>query len=102
MTPEEIFKAATIAAEIAIADGQDGYPCGFAWITIKPARGQFVSFLKKKGVGRTGAYGGYQISSYDICSFKGQNMYVKEDACRAAVTVMRANGINAFAEVRID
>lgn len=102
MTPEEIFNAAQVAGDIATRDGQDGYPCGFAWIVIKPARGRFVKFLKDKGIGRTGVYGGYQVSSYEACSFKGQNMHVKENGCQAFADILNANGINAHVETRLD
>ena len=41
-----------------VADGM----CGFAWINIKPARGKFVTWLKKAGIGRTDSYyGGYTV-----------------------------------------
>ena len=35
--------------------------CGFAWVTISPARGAFVTYLKSIDAGSKGYYGGYQI-----------------------------------------
>lgn len=102
MTPQEIYNAARTAGDLAVAQANDGYPCGFAWITIRPARGKFVSFLKESGIGRKGYYGGYEISSYEACSFSGQNMYTKEDGCRAFAEVLTANGITTTVNTRID
>lgn len=102
MSPQEIFNAAKIAADLAVSGAQDGYPCGFAWVRIKPARGKFVKFLKDNNVGRLSEYGGYMLWSSDVCSFTGQNMYVKEEGCFAFAEVLRANGINAFVQTRLD
>ena len=38
--------------------------CGFANVSIHPAKGKFVSFMKKANIGDT--YKGYRISYYDI------------------------------------
>lgn len=61
--------------------------CGFAWVNIKPARGDFVKQLKMRNIGNKGVYGGYTISFYEICSkHRGsQSMQRKEAACRAFV-----------------
>ncbi len=40
--------------------------CGFANVSIHPAKGRFVSFMKKAGIGDKGYGGGYRISYYDI------------------------------------
>lgn len=69
-----------------VADGL----CGFAWVRIKPARGEFVKFLKKNGIGNKGVYGGYTISAYDIgCPVSSQSMERKEAACKAFVAVIK-------------
>ena len=48
-----------------------GGVCGFADVRIKPARGKFVSFLKKNDIGYTCTYrGGYTIPCYS-----GMNAY---------------------------
>lgn len=102
MNDQELFNAARIAGELAVQGKQDGYPCGFAWITIKPARGKFVNYLKSQGIGRRATYGGYALSSYDTSSFSGQNMDVKQDGCEAFAEVLRANGVDCSVETRID
>lgn len=107
MAPEELYKAAKkegdmagLAAELKYGDV---YPCGFAWINIKPARGPFVKFLKEKGIGRTDSYlGGYSLSSYDCCAFNGQNMDIKEAGVKAFADVLRQNGISANVYSRMD
>ena len=40
--------------------------CGFANVSIHPAKGRFVNILKKAGIGSKGFRGGYRISYYDI------------------------------------
>lgn len=68
---------------------EDGV-CGFAWINIKPARGEFVKFLKSKNIGRKGVYGGYTISAYDIgIPGSSQSMERKEAGCKAFVAVIK-------------
>ena len=102
MNAEQILSAARTQAAHTLPGAQDGYPCGFAWVTIKPARGPFVKYLKDNGIGRLGVYGGWEVSSYDVCGWHGQNMDVKEDACRAFAEVLRDNGITARVESRMD
>lgn len=73
--------------------------CGFAWVRIKPARGKFVSWLKKNGIGRSDSYGGGYVIW--ISGF-GQS-YERKLACAEAMAkVMEENGINAYAESRLD
>lgn len=102
-TPAEIYKAARNAGDAAIAGKSDGYPCGFAWLNIKPARGPFIKYLKDNRIGRPDSYyGGYSLSSYDCCAFHGQNMDVKEDGVRAFAYALRENGVDATVYTRID
>lgn len=81
-------------------------PCGFAWVTIRPARGAFVNFLKARGVGHSGYYGGYQISTNVIereanVDF-GQSYERKMAAAEAFAATLQTWGINAVAEGRLD
>lgn len=79
--------------------GGDQYPCGFAWVKIKPARGQFVRILKSMGVGRTDSYyGGYLIYPSNFC----QNMDAKAAGCEALVNVLKKHGVKAHVVTRID
>lgn len=73
--------------------------CGFAWVSIRPARGKLVNWLKKNGIGRKNNYeGGYQISVFEF----GQSMEQKEAYARAFAKVLRENGIDAYAGSRMD
>ena len=73
--------------------------CGFAWINIKPARGNFVKYLKKLGIGRKDEYyGGYTIWVSEF----GQSMTRKENYARAFVKVLTENGLKAYAMSRME
>jgi hypothetical protein len=81
--------------------------CGFASISIHPARGRFVSFMKKAGVGDTGYGGGYRISYYDIMPqdhqySHTQSMSIKEIATEAFRDELRKYGMTVYAESRAD
>lgn len=102
LTPIEIIQAGKVAATLTIAGMSDGFPCGFATVIINPARGKFVKYLKDNKIGSKSYYGGYALSSYDVCDFRGQNMDVKVEACRAFAAVLQANGVNARVESRYD
>lgn len=84
----------------------NGGLCGFAWIKIRPARGKFVTWLKREGIGWLDSYeGGWRISSYDIYRAEGelwQSVEVKEAAVEAAARVLREYGINAQVGSRLD
>ena len=78
-----------------VADGL----CGFAWINIKPARGKFVTWLKKAGIGRTDSYyGGYTVWVGEF----GQSVTRKENYARAFAKVLGDNGITAYNMSRLD
>lgn len=84
-----------------VADGV----CGFAWITIKPARGEFVKFLKNAKIGDKGVYGGYRISAYEVgCPGSSQSMDRKYAACMAFVAVIKQYypDMRIWAEQRMD
>ena len=71
-----------------VADGL----CGFAWINIKPARGKFVTWLKKAD------NGGYTIWVSEF----GQSVTRKENYARAFAKVLGDNGITAYNMSRLD
>ena len=78
-----------------VADGL----CGFAWINIKPARGKFVTWLKKADIGRKdNYYGGYTIWVSEF----GQSVTRKENYARAFAKVLGDNGITAYNMSRLD
>ena len=81
--------------------------CGFANVSIHPARGRFVNILKKAGIGDKGWSGGYRISYYDIMPQDHkyrhtQSMSIKEEACEAFRDELRKYGLTVYAESRAD
>jgi hypothetical protein len=104
MTPAEILDEANFAAKEAAKLSSIKNPdvlgaCGAVWITVRPARGPFVSHLKSIGNGERGDYGGWYVD-FD-CGYRGQNSDVKYDAAKAFVDVLRKNGIRASANQRL-
>lgn len=98
----EAFIAAAEAAAKTIAENPGTwYPCGFAWVRIKPARGKLVSFLKDKKIGRTDEYeGGYVI--YNPSHNPTQWMDAKADGARAFAQVLQKHGFKCSVETRMD
>lgn len=96
-----IFVAAYDAASRAGAEANAklppeqsrGFDCGFAWVTIKPARGAFVNHLKAKGIGSLAYNGGWQIWYSKCYPAVTQSIGVHEAACEAFAAVLTANGI---------
>ena len=109
--PADMFLNARKVAIKAVDDfvAKHGEPlyCGFAKVSIRPARGRFVSFMKKADVGSKGYGGGYRISYYDIMPkdhpySHTQSMSIKEEACEAFRDELRKYGLTVYAESRAD
>ena len=64
-------KAVKAVDEFVEKHGEPMY-CGFASVSIHPAKGKFVNFLKKQEIGDKGYRGGYRISYYDIMPLSHQ------------------------------
>lgn len=98
--------AATRAAEQANAsmppEGQRGLDCGFAWVTIRPARGGFVNWCRanKKGYRVDWGSGGWQImcSGYHMT----QSVSVHMAAADAFAKMLGRFGIKASTGSRLD
>ena len=105
MFAEACDKAKEVATEFVTKHGEPMY-CGFASVTIYPARGKLVKWLKDNSIGSNGYRGGWRISSYDVmkghpyCST--QSLDIKETACDAFCDVLKKYGIEAYAEGRAD
>lgn len=98
---QQAFDAAVAAANAHDATNPGWYPCGFAWVNIKPARGKIVNFLKKAKIGRTDDYyGGYTI--WNPSGHNSQHMYTLEAGAKAYADVLRKYGINANVSTRMD
>jgi hypothetical protein len=76
----------------------EGGPCGFAWVNIRPARGTFVSWLKKNKIGGKAYEGGYNIWVHE----GGQSLARKEAFGRAFAKVLKSYGVSAYCSSRMD
>ena len=99
-------KAVKAVDEFVAKHGEPMY-CGFANVSIHPARGRFVNILKKAGIGDKGYRGGYRISYYDIMPQDHrwrhcQSLDIKEIACEAFRDELRKYGLTVYAESRAD
>jgi|TARA_E500000178_G_scaffold353939_1_gene421276 hypothetical protein len=109
--PADMFlnarKVAIKAVDDFMKDKEEPMYCGFANVSIHPARGRFVKFLKDAGVGDNGYGGGYRISYYDIMPQDHQyrmtqSLDIKEIACEAFRDELRKYGMTVYAESRAD
>ena len=109
--PAEMFINARNKAVEAVDKFMEGREepmyCGFANVSIHPAKGRFVNILKKAGIGDKGFRGGYRISYYDIMPQDHrwrhcQSLDIKEIACEAFRDELRKYGLTVYAESRAD
>jgi len=119
-TPEGIFRSALAAATKAVDDNAhlenpNALDCGFAWVTVKPARGPFVTYLKKKIASlppgsplarqygsRDDYKGGWMFWKPGSENFRGQSIAVFEAGAKAFATVLNSHGIKASVSSRLD
>ena len=109
--PADMFlnarKVAIKAVDDFVAKHGEPFYCGFANVSIHPARGKFVSFMKKADIGDNGYRGGYRISYYDIMpqdhQYRStQSMSIKEEACDAFANELKKYGLTVYSESRAD
>ena len=107
---EEAWASAVVATNNYIEkylDGQDAFACGFAWVTVYPKHKGNTKLgreernilaalgLKKDWTGKA-----YQWWNPSNCGF--QNIDCKEAGAQAAATVLKAYGLDAVADSRLD
>lgn len=101
----EIVQAAFLAAEQKtreyIKANGEHYPCGFAWVKIKPARGPFVSYLKSENIGHRDDYNGGWVV-YNPSKNYTQCMDAKEAGARAFAEELKKHGVDARVVTRMD
>ena len=73
-------------------------PCGFAWINIRPGNCKFANWLKKERLARGSYRGGVDVWVGEF----GQSMARKEAYAGAFSKVLREEGIDAYADSRMD
>jgi len=101
-------EAAIEAVDTFMEGKEEPMYCGFANITIRPAQGKFVGWLKKQGIGDNGYRGGWRVSYYDIMPQTHkyrhtQSMTIKEIACDAFAKVLENQyGLTVYSESRAD
>ncbi len=109
--PADMFLNARKVAIKAVDDfvAKHGEPlyCGFANVSVFPARGKFIKFLKEMGIGSNGYKGGWRISYYDIMPkdhqySHTQSMDIKEVACDAFAKELKKYGLTVYSESRAD
>ena len=99
-------KAVKAVDDFVAKHGEPMY-CGFASVSIHPARGKFVNFLKRQEIGDKGYGGGYRISYYDIMPLSHQyrstqSLDIKEVATEAFRDELRKYGMTVYADSRAD
>jgi len=101
-TIEQAFQAAKDATEKMITENPETwYPCGFAWVRIKPARGTFVKALKEMKRGHTDEYeGGFVV--YNPSGNHTQWMDAKFAGACAFADVLKSAGVKCYAQARMD
>ena len=81
-----LSEAAAAAQKTIDANPTDWYPCGFAWVDIKPRRGVLIQALEILDVGRASMMGGYQV--YNPSNNATQRLDAKESGARAFKKVL--------------
>ena len=81
--------------------------CGFANVSIHPARGRFVRYMKQMKIGDNGYRGGWRISYNDIMPknhpyLHTQSMSIREIACDAFRDELVKYGLTVYSESRAD
>jgi hypothetical protein len=98
---KEALDKASLATAKWLAEYDSVYPCGFAWIVIRPARGQFTKILRQKQLGEVNkTYGGYMI--WNPSGNSTQCMLAKEAGATAFAEVLRKHGVDVEVQTRID
>lgn len=83
-------------------NGEDQFPCGFAYVVVKPARGKLVNELKKRDVGYVASWGGGGYHVWNPSHSHFQNVDCKYAAAQAYAKVLQKYGFNAVADSRWD
>jgi|SRR5210317_407182 len=107
---QEAWAAAVVATTKYIdtyLDGEDKYACGFAWVNIAPKHKGNTKLGREerkvlRAMGLELDYTGKRFSWWNPSKSYFQNIDCKEAGARAAATVLKAHGFDAWAESRLD
>lgn len=83
-----------------IEQNGEHFPCGFAWVTIRPARGQFVKVMKQMNVGDKGWETGWCV--WNPSGNGTQCMDAKVAGARAFADALKKHGIDVSVGQRMD
>jgi hypothetical protein len=104
---QQIVERAVNAAQhraIKMIDENPGvwYPCGFAWVRIRPARGPLIAVLKEMGIGKTAmdGEGGWMV--WNPSNHPTQWMDAKYQGAQEFAKILRSYGFRAEADCRMD
>jgi len=108
--PGEIWTEACVAGKTAVEEyyREHGEPlyCGFSHVKIRPAKGNFVKFLKKVGIGDLGYNGGWNVNYHDIMDGHKlsytQSLDLRETCTDAFAKVLQKYGMEAYSISRAD
>lgn len=102
--PQMIYSEAFAAAKLAVAamgpEDTRGFNCGFAWVTVRPARGTLISWCKKNNVGSKSTTGGWNF--WNPGQFRGQHIDHHYAGAQAFAEILARYGLRATAERRLD
>ena len=114
ITLENVILEAREAAQAATQDyidafmnGEDAFPCGFAWVTIYEYEGKKIrknskmgKALEALGAKKSDYEGGYRM--WNPSGTMLQNLDCKEEGARAAADVLTKYGFTAYGGGRMD
>jgi hypothetical protein len=103
----EIIAEAHTAGAKAGAEPKPRFPCGFAWVNVKPGTSRFARYAKALNTNARHLSSGWRADSYYggitlWVSDYGQNMQQKEAYTNAYAEVLRRHGIAATSNSRMD
>jgi len=107
---KEAWAAAVVATDKYIQEhlgGEDKYACGFAWVTVYPkhkgnTKAGRAERIVLKALGLEKDWTGKAYMWWNPSQSYFQNIDCKEAGARAAATVLKAHGFDAFAGSRLD
>lgn len=107
MNITQIHQEATAAAEKAAADmlnkiGGDCGACGFAWVEVFDVKLNTKLGKELQKIGFRRPYTGAPVQLWNPSRSPVQNIDVKEVGAQAYAMVLRAHGLNAYMNSRLD
>jgi len=79
----------------------DWFPCGFAWVKIRPARGPLVKYLVDHKLGWVDTFSG-GLTVYNPSGSSTQSMNAKIQGAKAFAKVLQESGILGKCDVKVE